>query len=56
MRLWLPNSVYKVFPLLVATVGILGCMLDSAAGLALGGVLLAYSCGVYCMRIQYARA
>lgn len=56
MRLWLPNSVYKVFPLMVATIGILGCMLGSAAGLALGGVLLVYSGGVYCMRLQYARA
>ena len=55
MRLWLPNSVYKIFPLLVATIGILGCLLGSAAGLALGGVLLAYSGGVCCMRLQYSR-
>ena len=56
MRLWLPESVYKAFPLLVASVGALGCMLGSAAGYALGGVLLVYSGGVYCMRLQYARA
>ena len=55
MRLWLPESVYKVFPLLVASIGALGCMLGSAAGYALGGVLLVYSGGVYCMRLQYSR-
>lgn len=54
MRVWLPNSVYKFFPLLVAAIGIMGCMLGNTAGLGLGGVLLVYSGGVYCMRLQYS--
>ena len=56
MRVWLPCCVYKTFPLLVASIGMLGCLIGSAAGFALGGALIVYSAGVCCMRMQYSQA
>lgn len=56
MRVWLPCCVYKSFPLFVGSVGLMGCFMGNAAGLALGGLLVAYSAGVCCMRMQYSQA
>lgn len=50
MRVWLPEKVYKSFPMVVGAVGFLGCIAGSTASISLGGVLLLYSGGVYCMR------
>ncbi|UTF48991.1 hypothetical protein NLA06_10420 [Desulfomicrobium sp. ZS1] len=50
MRVWLPDCVYKSFPLFVGTVGLGGCLVGSSASLALGGVLMLYSGGVYYLR------
>jgi len=50
MRVWLPDCVYRSFPLVVGTVGLAGCLAGSPASLALGGVLILYSGGVYCLR------
>jgi hypothetical protein len=50
MRVWLPDCVYRSFPLFVGTIGLTGCLAGSAASLALGGVLMLYSGGVYYMR------
>ena len=50
MRVGLPHCVYKSCPLFVGTVGLAGCMVGSPASLALGGVLMLYSGGVYCLR------
>jgi hypothetical protein len=50
MRVWLPDSVYKAFPAVVGVAGLLGCAAGNPASLSLGGLLLLYSGGVYCMR------
>lgn len=50
MRVWLPRCIYKVFPLFAGTAGLAGCLVGSQASLALGGVLMLYSGGVYCLR------
>lgn len=50
MRVWLPDCIYKSFPLFVGSVGAAGCLAGSPASLALGGVLMLYSGGVYWMR------
>ena len=50
MRVWLPENVYRTFPLVVGAVGFFGCMAGSAASVSLGGMLILYSGGVYCMR------
>jgi len=50
MRVWLPDCVYKSFPLFVGSVGLAGCLAGNPASLALGGVLMLYSGGVYCLR------
>ena len=54
MRVWLPHHLYKVFPLLVGAIGLLGCFSGETAGLALGGLLMLYSIGVGYMRMQYS--
>ena len=56
MRVWLPDYLYKSFPLLVGAIGALGCLAGTSASLALGGLLVVYSAGVYCMRIQCMQA
>jgi len=50
MRVWLPDCVYRTFPLFAGTVGLAGCFAGSSAGLALGGVLMLYSGGVCYLR------
>ena len=50
MRVWLPEKVYKSFPMVVGAVGFLGCIAGSTASISLGGMLILYSGGVYCMR------
>lgn len=50
IHIWLPDCVYRSFPLVVGTVGLAGCLAGSPASLALGGVLILYSGGVYCLR------
>ena len=50
MRVWVPDYLYKIFPLLAGMVGVLGCVVGTAATLSLGGVLILYSGSVYCMR------
>lgn len=50
MRVWLPDRIYRSFPLFVGTVGVAGCLAGSPASLALGGVLMLYSGGVYWLR------
>lgn len=50
MRVCLPEKVYRTFPLVVGAVGFFGCMAGSAASVSLGGMLILYSGGVYCMR------
>lgn len=50
MRVWLPDYVYKSFPLFVGSAGLAGCLVGSPASFALGGVLVLYSGGVYYMR------
>lgn len=52
MQVWLPEIVYRTFPLFTAMVGLLGCMVGTAATLLLGSVLILYSGGVYCMRLS----
>jgi hypothetical protein len=54
MRVWLPDHLYKAFPLLVGTIGLLGCFAGNDAGLALGGSLVLYSVGVGYLRLQYS--
>lgn len=54
MRVWLPDHLYKAFPLLVGTIGLLGCFSGDTAGLALGGLLMLYSAGVGYLRLQYS--
>jgi hypothetical protein len=54
MRVCLPKFVYNFFLILVATIGIMGCMLGSTAGIVQGGVLLVYSGWGCCMRLQYS--
>jgi hypothetical protein len=50
MRVWLPDYVYRTFPLLAGMAGLLGCLAGTAATLSLGSVLILYCSGVYCMR------
>ncbi|GAB6113530.1 hypothetical protein [Desulfomicrobium salsuginis] len=50
MRVWLPDFIYKPFPLIVATIGLLGCFAGTAPSMGLGGSLILYSGGVLCMR------
>lgn len=50
MRLWIPDFVYRAFPAFAGIMGILGCMLGTAATLVLGSALIFYSGSVYCMR------
>jgi hypothetical protein len=50
MRVWLPDYVYRAFPVVVGVAGLLGCVAGNPASLSLGGLLLLYSGGVYCMR------
>lgn len=50
MRVWVPDIVYRIFPLFAGMVGFLGCLAGTAATLSLGSLLIAYSGGVYCMR------
>ena len=50
MRVWLPDYIYKSFPLFVGSVGVAGCLAGSPESLALGGVLMLYSGCVYWMR------
>ncbi len=50
MRVWLLEKVYKSFPMVVGAVGFLGCIAGSTASISLGGMLILYSGGVYCMR------
>lgn len=50
MRVWVPDYLYKIFPLLAGMVGVFGCLVGTAATLSLGGVLILYSGSVYCMR------
>jgi|GEM_PF-6000389 len=52
MRVWLPDFIYKPFPLIVATIGLLGCCAGTASSVGLGGSLLLYSSGVLCMRLR----
>jgi hypothetical protein len=54
MRVWLPYHVYKTFPLLVGSIGLMGCFAGNDAGLALGGLLVLYSVGVGYLRLQYS--
>lgn len=56
MRVWLPCCIYKSFPLVVGSIGLMGCLVGNAASLTLGGLLIAYSAGVCCMRFQYSQA
>ena len=56
MRVWLPCCIYKSFPLFVGSIGLMGCFMGNTAGLALGGLLIGYSAGVCCMRLQYSQA
>lgn len=50
MRVWLPDWIYRTFPLVVGTSGLAGCLAGSPESLALGGVLMLYSGGVFYMR------
>jgi hypothetical protein len=50
MCIWLPGRVYRYFPLFVGIVGVVGCLGGSLASLALGGMLMIYSSGVYWLR------
>jgi hypothetical protein len=50
MRVWLPDCIYRSFPLFVGTAGLAGCFAGSPASLALGGVLMLYSGGVFYLR------
>jgi len=52
MKIWLPDRVYKSFPMVVSSIGVLGCFAGSAASLSLGGVLLLYGTGVMCLRMR----
>ena len=52
MKIWLPDRVYKSFPMVVSSIGVLGCFAGSAASLSLGGVLLLYGTGVMCLRMK----
>lgn len=53
MRVWMPESIYRFFPFLVGAIGLAGCLTGTAVSLGLGGTLLLYSGGVFCMRWQY---
>ncbi len=50
MKLWLPDCIYHLFPFFAGTVGLAGCIAGSSACLALGGVLMLYSGGVFYLR------
>lgn len=50
MRVWVPDLVYRTFPLFAGFMGLFGCLAGTAATLSLGGVLILYSGSVYCMR------
>jgi hypothetical protein len=50
MRVWLPDYVYRAFPAVVGVAGLLGCAAGNPASFSLGGLLILYSGGVYCMR------
>lgn len=50
MRCWLPECVYRPFPYVVASIGVIGSFGCTAPCMALGGMLLLYGCGVVCMR------
>ncbi len=50
MRVWLPDCIYKPFPLIVATIGLLGCCAGTLPSMGLGGSLILYGSGVLCMR------
>jgi hypothetical protein len=50
MKIWIPDRMYKMFPMCVGVIGCVGCSLGSPATVGLGGVLLLYSGGVFLMR------
>jgi hypothetical protein len=50
MRVWVPDYMYKYFPMLAGLIGALGCLAGTPATLGLGGVLVLYSGSVYWMR------
>ena len=50
MRVWVPDYMYKYFPMLAGLIGAFGCLAGTPATLGLGGVLVLYSGSVYWMR------
>jgi hypothetical protein len=52
MRVWLPDFLYKTFPLFAGIAGLLGCLAGTAAALGLGSILILYCGGVYCLRMS----